>query len=255
VTDGGAEWLPLKEALDRFSDPEAKRRHQDSARAYAEARRLASGLPRWVDGSAAWHDAEPARHAIANRQHAIANRQHEARAMIAKAWNERWRSFLDRLRSGELLCRAREGSPLGPRRGVPADAWATLRVESWPAGRLIVPGTQHRFFSAQVAARAVPEASSVKPGEVLRTDPRAAVAGAGLDRRAFSRADVERWYQDRWLPGCLADKRAPSRDEELEAARQVFPGVPREFVRILRRQLAPAEWSAHGRPRKVTKRG
>lgn len=63
----------------------------------------------------------------------------------------------------------------------------------------------------------------------------------------FSQAALRAWYERR-VAAHEATGSMPSRDEDVEAARQEFgPRVPREAIRSLRRDLAPAAWTRFGR--------
>jgi hypothetical protein len=69
-------------------------------------------------------------------------------------------------------------------------------------------------------------------------------------RGVYSQAKLYQWYRQRvasWPNSTLP----PSRDDDLRDAKaEGFPSVPREAIRKLRKNLAPAEWSKKGaRPR------
>jgi len=65
----------------------------------------------------------------------------------------------------------------------------------------------------------------------------------------FSKAAVRSWYQN-YIEGFAKESKKPSRDEDLIAAREHFGvSIPREFMRGLRRDLAPEEWTAKGAPK------
>ena len=247
MSDGEPEWLPLAEAFERFADTEARKEYESANAAYVETNKLGHGLPRYWDNIRAWRNAEPARRRVG---HAVS----EARARVDRARARLHSSFFGRLSAGELICRAREGSPLGPWCDSPADAWTALRVKSWSAGMLTVLGTGDRLFSAIVAAGPTLKAGPAKPDARPVAGPHTcSMADPSHARRAFSMAEVERWYTREWVPRRSAHGLPPSRDEDLEAAREIFPAVNRAFLRRLRQEHAPAEWQRRGRP-KTSKR-
>ena len=61
--------------------------------------------------------------------------------------------------------------------------------------------------------------------------------------------EIKKWYVDTWLPECQRTGRTPSREDDLEAARAEFGNFrkARDFMRVLRRELAPSTWSSKGR--------
>jgi hypothetical protein len=246
VAGGGPEWLPLEKAFRCYADPGAREEYISAKVAEAEASRLWRGLPSYGDDVRGWRDAEPERHRVSHLQG-------RARAQVRRAWKKLRLSFFKRLFAGELICRAREGYPLGPWRDVPADAWKVLQVESWKAGKLKAAGTDYRLFSTEVAASPSPQAAVVEPGARLTTGAHAASTGDMPDKRkAFSQAEVQRWYTQEWVPQHSADGKPPSRDEDLRAARALFPGASRDFLRQRRQECAPTEWKGRGR-RRTTK--
>lgn len=244
MTNGESKWLPLAEAFERFADPEAREEYESASAAHAKIPRPGRDLPRYWDNTRAWRDAEPERR---RASHAPG----EARAKVSRSREKLRRSFVARLSAGELVGRAREASPLGPWREVPADAWTALRVESWKTGRLTVPGTDYRLFSAEVAACPMPRGPAEPDTRPIAGPAAASVADPRHERRAFSEAEVRRWYTQEWIPRHSADGRPPSRDEDLAAALEIFPEVSRTFLRRLRQEFGPAEWQRSGRPRKM----
>jgi hypothetical protein len=68
--------------------------------------------------------------------------------------------------------------------------------------------------------------------------------------RSYSKAKLTDWYRQR-VSHWPASEVPPSRDADLDAARtQGFPTVPREAIRVLRKDFAPPEWKKKGaRPR------
>jgi hypothetical protein len=67
--------------------------------------------------------------------------------------------------------------------------------------------------------------------------------------RRVALGKVRKWYRE-WVEANLAEGRLPSREPDLEAARKALgTAVPRDFVRELRRGVAPLEWQRSGRRR------
>ncbi|WP_247416756.1 hypothetical protein [Bradyrhizobium sp. 159] len=67
--------------------------------------------------------------------------------------------------------------------------------------------------------------------------------------KRHSQAELRRWYLG-WISSNQESGNAPSRDEDLEAARERFGEVvSRSTMRSLRKELAPGEWKLHGRRR------
>ncbi|MCK1361221.1 hypothetical protein [Bradyrhizobium sp. 199] len=70
-----------------------------------------------------------------------------------------------------------------------------------------------------------------------------------LGAKRHSLAELRRWYSS-WISSNRESGNAPSRDDDLEAARERFgEGVSRSTLRSLRKELAPDEWKLHGRRR------
>jgi len=66
----------------------------------------------------------------------------------------------------------------------------------------------------------------------------------------FSEAKVRDWYKS-YVEKISAVGKKSSRDDDAEAARSRFGfSVPREFLRALRKEFAPAEWTAKGAPKR-----
>ena len=64
----------------------------------------------------------------------------------------------------------------------------------------------------------------------------------------FSRAEVRAWYQS-YVERVLDKGGKSSRDDDLAAAYEHFGiKIPREFMRALRRELAPEGWKSKGAP-------
>jgi hypothetical protein len=66
--------------------------------------------------------------------------------------------------------------------------------------------------------------------------------------RPVALKELRGWYierRDAWPEGT----KHPSEADDLVAARDAFPKnvVSREIVRVARRELAPEEWTSHGR--------
>jgi hypothetical protein len=72
---------------------------------------------------------------------------------------------------------------------------------------------------------------------------------ASVVQKRYSPAELRRWYSG-WVLSNLANGSEPSRDADLEAARKQFgERVHRPTLRALRKELAPSEWTSHGRRR------
>jgi hypothetical protein len=75
-------------------------------------------------------------------------------------------------------------------------------------------------------------------------------AGTGTAPSRFSPVQVRAWYL-RWVKSEVSAGRSPSRDEDAAAAHQEFGrSIPRDLLRDLRRELAPASWTRFGRRRR-----
>jgi hypothetical protein len=81
----------------------------------------------------------------------------ESRALIARIEA----GFMGKLRSGELIAWAREGSPLAPWREIPASAWSALRLDDVAKGTVKGPGTA--LFDVRVGPRVANRAPEPKP--------------------------------------------------------------------------------------------
>jgi hypothetical protein len=69
-----------------------------------------------------------------------------------------------------------------------------------------------------------------------------------MPARRFSKVAAKAWYR-KWVAENIAAGTQPSREKDAEAAREALGvNVPRDFLRELRRELAPAAWKSHGRP-------
>jgi hypothetical protein len=68
--------------------------------------------------------------------------------------------------------------------------------------------------------------------------------------RGFSSVKLRKWYEER-VRSWPAKTQPPSRQTDCNEARKAFGnGVPREAVFVLRRELAPKEWTRSGRRKK-----
>lgn len=72
--------------------------------------------------------------------------------------------------------------------------------------------------------------------------------GTRSDCRPAPTAALRKWYQAR-VQGWPADRKSPSEAQDWEDAKMAFPErkVTRDSIRLLRRELAPPAWTAHGR--------
>lgn len=92
--------------------------------------------------------------------------------------------------------------------------------------------------------------------------PAARLAAAPDEQGSFSLPKTKtvakdrllRWYSDR-VGAWPADRTPPSAQQDWEAAKVAHPAncVPRQMVRDLRRELAPAHWKMQGRPKLAEK--
>tara|TARA_Y100000589_G_scaffold305962_1_gene320330 strand:- start:455 stop:1345 length:891 start_codon:yes stop_codon:yes gene_type:complete len=79
----------------------------------------------------------------------------------------------------------------------------------------------------------------------------AAERGSPSTATRFSRAEVRTWYQA-YVERLSSQDKKSSRDDDLAAARKQFSTkIPRDFMRELRRELAPPEWTAKGAPKRT----
>lgn len=66
----------------------------------------------------------------------------------------------------------------------------------------------------------------------------------------FSQKKVTNWYKS-YVERMHSNREKSSRDEDLDAVRKEFDiKIPRDFMRGLRRQYAPEEWTAKGAPKR-----
>lgn len=71
----------------------------------------------------------------------------------------------------------------------------------------------------------------------------------------FNRAAVRSWYK-KYIESFAQEAKKPSRDEDLKAAREHFDvKISRDFMRDLRNELTPPEWTAKGRPKTAKQDG
>jgi hypothetical protein len=74
-----------------------------------------------------------------------------------------------------------------------------------------------------------------------------AIGQGAVPSRAYSEAGLRKWF-DEWLEHHRREGTIPSRDEDWQAAKaEVSPHVPRDAVRQLRSNHAPAAWKKQGR--------
>jgi hypothetical protein len=163
----------------------------------------------------------------------------ESRDRFAHIRNVQYREEKTRLEFG-LLRKLSAGTlfATGFSHAAPLDEPATrIAADRW---RILTPD----FDSSSAAA----------PGMIITGilvfEPNQATAGRGEnERRRFSSAELKRWYVQH-VEECTRSGLVPSREEESQEANRVFGRpIPREAVRSLRRQLAPAEWRRQGRRR------
>jgi len=141
-------------------------------------------------------------------------------------------SLLQKLITGRLVATGYAASdPVDePARVIVADRWRTLTPD---------------FGTSQATAPGVVITGILVFQKRRRQDRTEAPRRVALGK-------VRKWYRE-WVEANLAEGRLPSREQDLEAAREALgTAVPRDFVRELRRGVAPLEWQRSGRRRGPT---
>lgn len=137
-------------------------------------------------------------------------------------------------------------------------------IERLLAGTLFATGYAEKAALDENASKILPDrwrtltpdfttSSATAPGlnvtGILVFDPQKNSADLSKVARGFSQAELKRWYKQ-WIAECGAAGRSPSRDEDWTEARRVFERpVPRDALRLLRREMAPSSWRSRGRRR------
>jgi hypothetical protein len=146
------------------------------------------------------------------------------------------------------------------KRGIIADPLADMEIlADWMAeggfgrqgGYRDVYLDRAQFIEVVGAQKTFPQPESSPPN--VARDPREEIAArsSALQEQArggFSTAQLESWYRDVWIKRKEKEEKIPSREEDWEAARsEVSPNLPRDAVRQIRREFAPASWMKPGR--------
>jgi hypothetical protein len=161
-------------------------------------------------------------------------------------------AFLAMLRAGRLVAWGREGSPVAPLRRIPADAWASLRLEHVAEGRASGHGVN--LFGIHVAPAAALQ--PVAPASVPKA-PTAAEPATMAPEHASVTGTIA---AERRLEAWLVQKMRANRDNppgkavirrEAEAAGHVVSARAflRAYANAVKAADAPA-WSAPGRKSK-----
>lgn len=84
---------------------------------------------------------------------------------------------------------------------------------------------------------------------LLAQEPESDAPPKSANNPAGWRIKVKGWYRDEYVPQHATNERPPNRDDNLEAARKKFPNwkIGRDYMRKLRKDHAPGDWTAQGR--------
>jgi hypothetical protein len=161
-------------------------------------------------------------------------------------------AFLAMLRAGRLVAWGREGSPVAPLRPIPADAWASLRLEHVAEGRAQGPGA--RLFGLRVAPAAalqpaapagVPKAGAVAEPATMAPEHARGASTIAAERR------LEAWLVEKMRANPDNPPGKAVIRQEAEAAGHVVSARAflRAYANAVKAAGAPA-WSAPGRKSK-----
>ena len=166
-------------------------------------------------------------------------------------WDQLKTAFRTRLRSGELVATGyvKPRKLNDSRTAIPADKWQFL-VLDFSNGTASGDGlevVEILIDRAEHASEHETEPEGMGEHIPLGVTPKEKPEPAP-DRR-FSEAAVRNWYEQ-YVKDHADDERPPSRDDDLAAVRKEYgDGVPRDTMRALRRDLAPAKWKKAGPPK------
>ena len=142
---------------------------------------------------------------------------------------------------------------LRDRDGTPSGGWhqrfeiGNVSID-WPTGVVLIPWFNRRLQEWEVRPIR-PQFRRADWIELFQDTP-----DATAERRptrkwsSTSNTAFRRWLQNRY-DGWPANKNPPSRDDDIAAAREEFPGIADKIVREARGELAPVPWQERGRPK------
>ncbi len=134
-------------------------------------------------------------------------------------------------------------TPLGDRYPIDARMW-----DKEPVARKVYPRFRDGWMRMGVHPDGGPyvEGWIFVPKGALTQALAETAARESVKTRRYSKATLRRWYESH-IAECQKAGLTSSCNEDLAAARRALgDGVPREAVRILRRELAPLEWRQPG---------
>jgi hypothetical protein len=71
-------------------------------------------------------------------------------------------------------------------------------------------------------------------------------------KRGHSAGRLKEWYRNTWIKRNESEGKIPTREEDWKAAKsEVSPDIPRDAVRRLRQELAPASWTKRRRRKEI----
>lgn len=156
------------------------------------------------------------------------------------------------LEGGRLVARGIRSNEVSPEE-IPSDDWSWLKVYDDPirATRDGFPNGTRAWTDIKIHKSGVLENFPAESGfkaesESVRNEHRAAIE-CNPSHRTISDRELREWYKIRIIdPETIKSK--PSGEADWAAARSMFPNrITRSRVRMIRKEMAPPEWSKRGR--------
>ena len=157
-------------------------------------------------------------------------------------WNDAEKALRAELAAGEISAFDQMGTI------VPPEFWMANNLRNSRVGQFLLRAADiERLLERKVITHRFGEklTETLTSTDLGRSSSRASP-------RDVASAALQKWYLRR-RDGWPADRKHPSQDEDLTAARDYFAGhrIRREAIRALRTELAPKEWTKFGRRKKL----
>jgi hypothetical protein len=214
--------IHMAEAFEQYADPELIRARDEARTRYEAAATAVPPQPNWFEGDSS-ESVERWKYSPARRAAEAASRERQRTENAVTAYG------FAQLRAGAWVAWGREGSPVGPWRLLPADAWRYFRFRGGDVVEVRGP-SPIRFYGVRVAPAKREETASSALASTVAAEDRCR----------------------KWLVDLMVDGRAPSgpkRDYKTQA-RERFRVGSRAFGRAWDaaiQETGNTSWRAPGR--------